>query len=67
MEFDNLIEDELMTNSWMFEDVKTFKGVDKKYDERFIKERKKFIENEVSFLEPVLNVSNLQEYKIKYE
>ena len=67
MEFGNLIEDELMTNSWMFEDVKTFKGVDKKYDERFIKERKKFIENEVSFLEPVLNVSNLQEYKIKYE
>ena len=59
MEFGNLIEDELMTNSWMFEDVKTFKGVDKKYDERFIKERKKFIENEVSFLEPALNVSNL--------
>ena len=59
MEFGNLIEDELMTNSWMFEDIKTFKGVDNKYDERFIKERKKFIENEVSFLELALNVRNL--------
>ena len=41
MEFGNLIKDELMTNSWMFEDVKTFKGIDKKCNETFIKERKK--------------------------
>ena len=30
MEFGNLIEDEVMTNSWMFEDVKAFKRIDKK-------------------------------------
>ena len=67
MEFGNLIEDELMTNSWMFEDVKPFKRVDKKYDERFIKDRKNFIENEASLLELALNISNLYKHKIKYE
>ena len=67
MEFGNLIEDELMTNSWMFEDAKPFKRVDKKHDERFIKDRKNFIENEASLLELALNISNLYEYKIKYE
>ena len=46
MEFGNLVEDELMTKSWMFEDVEAFKRVDKKYDESFIKDRKIFIENE---------------------
>ena len=50
-----------MTNSWMFEDVEAFKRVDKKYDERFIKDRKNFIENEASLLELALNVSNLYE------
>ena len=40
MEFGNLIEDELMTNSWMFEYVEAFKMVDKKSDECFIKDRK---------------------------
>ena len=29
-----------MTNSWMFEDVEAFKRIDKKYAERFIKNRK---------------------------
>ena len=67
MEFGNLIEDELMTNSWMFEDVEAFKRVDKKYDERFIKDRKNFIENKAFLLELALNVSNLYQYKIKYE
>ena len=56
-----------MTNSWMFEDVEAFKRVDKKYDERFIKDRKNFMENEASLLELALNVSNLYEQKIKYE
>ena len=27
MEFGNLIEDELMTNSWIFEDLEAFKGL----------------------------------------
>ena len=67
MEFVNLIEDELMTNSWMLEDVEAFKRVDKKYDERFIKDRKNFIENKAFLLELALNVSNLYQYKIKYE
>ena len=67
MEFGNLIEDELITNSWIFEDVKAFKRVDKKCDELFIKDRKNFIENESSLLELALNVSNLHKYKIKYE
>ena len=56
-----------MTNSWMLEDVKAFKRVDKKYDERFIKDINIFIENKASLLELVLNVSNLHEYKTKYE
>ena len=47
----------------MFEDVKAFKKVDKKYDERFIKDRKNVVENEASFLELALNVSNLYECK----
>ena len=51
----------------MFQDVKIFKRVDKKYDACFIKDRKKFIENEASLLELALNVSNLYEYKIKHE
>ena len=59
MEFGNFIEDELSTNSWIFEDVEAFKRVDKKYNERFIKDRKNFIENEVSLLELALNVRNL--------
>ena len=59
MEFGNFIEDELSTNSWIFEDVEAFKRIDKKYDERFIKDRKNFIENEVSLLELALNVRNL--------
>ena len=63
MEFSNWIEDELMTNSWMLEDVEAFKRVDKKYDERFIKDINIFIENKASLLELVLNVSNLYEYK----
>ena len=67
MEFGNLIEDELITNSWIFEDAKAFKRVDKKCDELFIKGRKNFIENESSLLELALNVSNLHKYKIKYE
>ena len=67
MEFGNLVEDELMTKSWMFEDVEAFKRVDKKYDENFIKDRKDFIENEASLLELALSVSNLYEWKIKYE
>ena len=67
MEFGNLIEDELMTNSWMFEDAEPFKWVVKKYDERFIKDRKHFIINEASLLELALNVRNLCEHKIKYE
>ena len=56
-----------MTNSWMLEDVKAFKRIDKKYDERFIKDINIFIENKASLLELVLNVSNLHEYKTKYE
>ena len=56
-----------MTNSWIFEDVEAFKRVDKKYNERFIKDRKNFIEDEASLLELALNVSNLYEYNIKYE
>ena len=67
MEFGNLIEDELMTNSWIFEDVEALKRVDKKYDERFTKDRKNFIENEASLLKLAPNVSNLYEYKLKYE
>ena len=67
MEFGNLVEDELMTKSWMFEDVEAFKRVDKKYDESFIKDRKHFIENEASLLELALSVSNLYEWEIKYE
>ena len=63
MEFVNLIEDELLINSCMFEDVKAFKRVDKKYDERFIKDRKNVVENEASLLELALNVSNLYECK----
>ena len=59
MEFGNFIEDELSTNSWIFEDVEAFKRVDKKYNERFIKDRKNFIENEVSLLELALNIRNL--------
>ena len=61
------MEYELMTKSWMFEDVEAFKRGNKKYDERFIKDRKKFIENEASLLKLALNVSNLYECKIKYE
>ena len=65
MELGNSIEDELVTNSWMFGDVKAFQRVNKKYEERFIEEN--FIENEASLRELALNVSNLYEYKIKYE
>ena len=32
MGFGNLIEVELMTNSWMFEDVEACKRINKKYD-----------------------------------
>ena len=46
----------------MFQDVKIFKRVHKKYDACFIKDRKKFIENEASLLELALNVSNLSIY-----
>ena len=67
MELGNSIEDELVTNSWMFGDVKAFQRVNKKYEERFIEDRKNFIENEGSLRELALNVSNLYEYKIKYE
>ena len=56
-----------MKNTWIFEDAKAFKRVDKKFDERFIKDRKNSIENEASLLELALDVSNLYEYKIKYE
>ena len=56
-----------MKNTWIFEDAKAFKRVDKKFDERFIKDRKNSIENEASLLELALNVSNLYECKIKYE
>ena len=66
MEFGNLIEYELMTNRWMFEDVKAFKRVDKKYEECFIKDRKNFIENEASLLELALDVSNLYEHNTLY-
>ena len=48
MELGNSIEDELVTNSWMFGDVKAFQRVNKKYEERFIEDRKNFIENEAS-------------------
>ena len=61
MEFGNFIEGELMSNSWMFEDVEAFKSFDTKYDERFIKDRKNFTENEASLLELTLNVSNSYE------
>ena len=67
MEFGHLIEDELMTNSWIFEDVEAFNRVDKEYDERFTKDRKNFIENEASLLKLAPNISNLHEYKLKYE
>ena len=67
MEFGNLIEVELMRNSWMFEDVEACKRVNKKYDEGFIKDSRSFIENETFLLELALNVSSLYEYKIKYE
>ena len=67
MELGNSIEDELVTNSWMFGDAKAFQRVNKKYEERFIEDRKNFIENEASLRELALNVSNLYEYKIKYE
>ena len=50
-----------MKNTWIFEDAKAFKRVDKKFDERFIKDRKNSIENEASLLELALNVSNLYE------
>ena len=56
-----------MANSWMFEDVEAFKRVDKNYNKRFIKDRKNFIESEVLLLELALRVSNLYEYKMKYE
>ena len=61
MEFGNFIEGELMSNSWMFEDVEAFKSFDTKYDERFIKDRKNFTENKASLLELALNVSNSYE------
>ena len=64
MEFGNLIKYELMTNRWMFEDVKAFKRVDKKSEEYFIKDRKNFIENEASLLELALNVK--QFVRIQY-
>ena len=67
MEFGNLIGDKLMTNNWMFEDVKAFKRVDEKYNERFINDTKSFIENEVSLLELAQNVGNLYKDKIKYK
>ena len=44
----------------MFEDVEAFKRIDKKYDERFIKDKKNFIGL-------ALNVSNLYEHKITYQ
>ena len=66
IEFGNLTEDELMTNSRMFEDVETFKMVDKKIRRSFINYRK-FIENKAFLLELGLSVSNLYEHKIKYE
>ena len=50
----------------MFDDVEAFKRVGKKCNERFIKDRKIFIESKASLLELVLNVSNLYEYKTKY-
>ena len=55
-----------MTNSRMFEDVETFKMVDKKIRRSFINYRK-FIENKAFLLELGLSVSNLYEHKIKYE
>ena len=67
MEFGNLIGDKLMTNNWMFQDVKAFKRVDEKYNERFINDRKSFIENEASLLELTQNVGNLYKDKIKYK
>ena len=55
-----------MTNSRMFEDVETFKMVDKKIRWSFINYRK-FIENKTFLLELGLSVSNLYEHKTKYE
>ena len=43
------------------------KGLIKNTKERFIEDRKNFIENEVSLRELALNVSNLYEYEIKYD
>ena len=51
----------------MFEDVEAFIRVDKKYNERFVKDRKNFIENEALLLQLAQRVSNLHEYKMKYE
>lgn len=38
-------------NTWLYEDVDEFKKIDKKYNERFAKDRKNWIENEASLLD----------------
>ena len=67
MEFGNLIEDELMINSWMFEMLKHSKGLIKNTMNVSLRTENFFIENKTSLLELVLNLSNLYKYKIKYE
>ena len=67
MEFGNLIEDELVTNSWMFEMLKHLKGLIKNTMNVSLRTEKFFIEIETSLLELVLNLSNLYKYKIKDE
>ena len=56
-----------MTNSWMFEMTKHSKGLIKNTMNVSLRTEKFFIENETSLLELVLNLSNLYEYKIKYD
>ena len=48
-------------NSLVFEDANAFKKVKTKYDEKWLVNRKNFIENEASLLELPLNVHDLYE------
>ena len=48
-------------NSLVFEDVNAFKKSNAKHDEKWLVNRKNFIENEASLLELPLNVHDLYE------
>ena len=53
-------------NSLVFEDANAFKKVNAKYDEKWLVNRN-FIENDVSLLELVLNIHDLDKDRVNFE